>query len=160
MENQIPLNCSFGQVRDARASDVNEILRMVARLAAHHGDESALSAEVLARDVFCPSPWIYVLVAEAETGLIGYAALCGLTRLGLGQRGFDLHHLFTEEPHRGQGVGINLVDACIRKSKAFGCSYLVVGTHPDNLDAQAYYLSRGFKRRDAFPPRFIMQLEG
>ncbi len=52
-----------------------------------------------------------------------------------------------------------MVRACVHKSKALSCKYLSVGTHPDNLEAQAFYASFGFKRRDSFPPGFVMRLE-
>jgi len=155
----LPFETSFGLVREAQSQDTDEILRMVEHMAAHHGDTSALSAEALARDVFSKNPWVYLLVAETNSGLIGYAALCGLTQLQFGARGFDMHHLFTEAGFRGRGIGTSLVRACIYKSRALSCKYLSVGTHPDNLEAQAFYTAFGFKRRDCFPPRFVMRLE-
>jgi ribosomal protein S18 acetylase RimI-like enzyme len=159
-ETTLPFKTSFGSIREAQSHDTDEILRMVEHMAAHHSDTSALSAEALARDVFSESPWLYLLVAEANSGLIGYAALCGLTQLQFGVRGFDMHHLFTDAEFRGRGVGSGLVRACIHKSKTLSCKYLSVGTHPENLQAQAFYTSFGFKRRDSFPPRFIMRFEG
>jgi GNAT superfamily N-acetyltransferase len=155
----LPYETSFGSIREAQSNDTEEILRMVERMAAHHGDTSELVADALARDVFSAKPWVYLLVAEEKSGLIGYAALFGLAQLQFGARGLDMHHLFTETEFRGRGVGTNLVRACIYKSKALSCKYLAVGTHPDNLEAQAFYMSFGFKRRDSFPPRFIIRFD-
>ncbi len=155
----LPFDTSFGSIRKAQPHDTEEILRMVKHMAAHHGDTSALSADALARDVFSEEPWVYLLVAAASSGLIGYAALCGLTQFQFGHRGFDMHHLFTEAEFRRCGVGASLVRACIYKSRALSCTYLSVGTRPDNLEAQAFYTSLGFKRRDCFPPRFVMRIE-
>ncbi|WP_291726602.1 GNAT family N-acetyltransferase [Leisingera sp. F5] len=158
-ETSLPLNTSFGSIREAELSDAEEILRMVERMAAHHDDTSTLQAGTLARDVFSDNPWVHLLVAEAESRLAGYAALCGLAQLQFGVRGFDVHHLFTEAGFRRRGAGTNLVRASIHKSKSLSCKYLSVGTHPDNLEAQAFYASLGFKRREAFPPRFVIRLE-
>ena len=155
----LPFETSFGLVREAQSHDADDILRMVKCMAAHHGDTSTLAVEALARDVFSENPWVYLLVAETNSNVIGYAALCGLTQLQFGVRGLDMHHLFTEEGFRGHGIGTSLVRACIYKSRQLSCQYLSVGTHPDNLEAQAFYSAFGFKRRDCFPPRFVMRLE-
>lgn len=155
----LPFETSSALIREAQPQDTDEILRMVARLAAHHGDTSTLSAETLARDVFADPAWLTLLVAEAPSGLIGYAALCRHAQLQFGARGLDIHHLFTKAECRGLGIGTSLVRACISTSKALSCRFLSVGTHPGNLKAQAFYSALGFERRDCFPPRFVMRLE-
>jgi len=160
MEQYTPLlHTPFGIVRDARLSDTDSIVQLVGKLAAQHGDAVALTSEYLARDAFGERPWIYVLVAEADGELIGYAALCGLIQLQFGVRGLDMHHLFTEEGFRGRGIGTALVDACKTKAKTLSCRYLMVGTYPDNHEAQAFYETLGFMRRDGQPPRFLLRLE-
>ncbi|WP_313353143.1 GNAT family N-acetyltransferase [Paracoccus sp. (in: a-proteobacteria)] len=160
MERQsLPLQTDFGMVRCALPTDAERIVQMVGTLASHHGDTPAITINDLARDVFGVNPWIYVLVAQAGKDLIGYAALCGLTRLQFGLRGMDMHHLFTEAAFRGRGVGQRLVEASKIKAISLSCSYLTVGTHPNNHRAQAFYAALGFERKDAHPPRFSMQLE-
>ena len=156
--NSLTLQTKFGSVRCARVADTERIISMVEKLAAHHDDTPALTADALIRDIIGVNPWIYVLVAEAQDELIGYAALCGLTRLHFGLRGMDIHHLFTEAAFRGRGVGRNLVAASKIKAIALSCSYLTVGTNPDNHKAQVFYESLGFERKDAHPPRFSIQL--
>jgi GNAT superfamily N-acetyltransferase len=131
---------------------------MVGKLAAHHGDTSILRPADIERVVFGPTPWIYVLVAETASDLVGSAAMCGLIRLQLGMRGIDMHHLFTEAAFRGQGVGRSLVDACKIKALSLSCGYMTVGTHPDNHAAQAFYEALGFERGNGSPPRFSIQL--
>lgn len=155
----LPLQTDFGTVRCARPADAERLVQMIEKLARHHGDTPAITADDLVRDVFGVNPWIHTLVAEAEGDLIGYAALCGLTQLQFGLRGMDLHHLFTEAAFRDRGVGHRLVEACKIKARSLSCSYLTVGTHPDNHRAQAFYASLGFERRDAHPPRFSIRLE-
>lgn len=158
-QNTLFLKTSFGSVRDALPSETDTIVRMVGKLAAHHGDSAALTAEDFARDAFGERPWIYALVAEADGDLVGYAVLCGSIQLQFGVRGLDMHHLFTERQFRCLGVGTSLVKACKIKAKSLSCRYLTVGTHPDNKDAQAFYEALGFVRRDSHPPRFSLRLE-
>lgn len=156
--NSLPLHTDFGTIRGARPADAGRIVRMVEKLAAHHGDTPTATTEDLVRDLFGENPWIHVLVAEAGDALVGYAAMCGLIRLQFGTRGMDIHHLFTEAAFRGRGVGHDLVEACKIKAISLSCRFLTVGTHPDNHKAQAFYESLGFERKDAHPPRFFMRL--
>lgn len=155
----LPLQTDFGTVRCAHPTDAERIVQMVGKLASYHGDTPAISLDDLVRDAFSVNPWIYVLVAEAEKELVGYAALCRLTRLHFGMRGMDMHHLFTEAPFRRLGVGQQLVEASKIKAVSLSCQYLSVGTHPENYKAQSFYEALGFERSDAHPPRFSMQLE-
>lgn len=156
--NSLPLQTDFGTIRCADPADAGRIVQMVGMLARHHGDTPTLTVDDLARDAFGETPWIHVLVAEAGGELIGYAALCGLTRLQFGARGMDIHHLFTEAAYRGRGVGHSLVEACRIKAISLSCRHMTVGTHPDNHKAQAFYESLGFQRKDAHPPRFSIPL--
>jgi ribosomal protein S18 acetylase RimI-like enzyme len=158
-KNSLPLQTDFGTVRCACPADAERIVQMVGNLASHHSDTPAITADDLIRDVFGVNPWIYMLVAEAGNELIGYVALCGLTRLQFGLRGMDMHHLFTEAAFRGRGVGHSLVEASKIRAIALSCHYLTVGTHPDNHRAQSFYEALGFERKDAHPPRFSIQLE-
>ncbi|MFT4150828.1 MAG: GNAT family N-acetyltransferase [Paracoccaceae bacterium] len=153
------LQTDFGTVRSAHLTDAQRIVQMVGMLASHHGDITTITVDELSRDVFGVNPWIYILVAEAGKELVGYAALCRLARLQFGLRGMDMHHLFTEATFRGRGVGHRLVEASKIMATSLSCSYLTVGTHPDNRRAQAFYAALGFERKDAHPPRFSIQLE-
>lgn len=159
-KKHLPLQTGFGMVRFARQTDAKRIVEMAGKLADHHGDTATLSADDLIRNMSGENPWLYVLVAEADGELIGYAALCRLIRLHFGLRGMDMHHLFTEAEFRGQGVGNSLVEACKITAHTMSCTYMMVGTDPDNHKAQAFYEALGFERRDAYPPRFAIQLEG
>ncbi|MCG7519911.1 GNAT family N-acetyltransferase [Ruegeria sp. Ofav3-42] len=154
----LPLPASFGEIRRARPADTARICQMVRQLATHHGDTPTLTRDDLARDLFGEKPWVSILVAEMGDKLIGYAAMCGLIKLQFGARGMDVHHLFTEAEFRGRGVGQSLIEACKIEAIARSCRYLAVGTHPDNHEAQAFYTSLGFERRDAHPPRFFTRL--
>lgn len=152
-------SAGFGVVRHARPADLQRIVQMVGQLADHHGDTATLTQDDLSRDLFSERPWITILVADMGGKLIGYAATCNLIQLQFGARGMDLHHLFTDAGFRGRGAGRALVEACKAEAIASSCRYLAVGTHPDNHEAQAFYTSLGFKRRDTHPPRFSIRLD-
>ncbi|WP_019955964.1 GNAT family N-acetyltransferase [Yoonia vestfoldensis] len=155
----LPLKTDFGLIREAQPSDADCLLHLIGQLAAHHADTQTLSRDDLLRDAFSEAPWIHVMVAETDGRLVGYAALCGLIQLQFGARGMDMHHLFTEAAFCGRGVGRGLIQASRIKAVSLSCRYLAVGTHPDNLDAQGFYVAAGFVRKDAFPPRFSMLLD-
>ena len=118
-----------------------------------------ITAEALNRDVLGASPWVYVLIAAVEGQIVGYASLCPLTRLQFGLCGIDMHNLFVEEDFRGAGIGRLLIDASMQKARALSCSYMAVGTHPDNSNAQAVYLACGFDRLPDAHPKFRITLE-
>ncbi len=156
----LPVPTGFGVIRRAGATDLERIVQMVTQLAKHHGDTPTVTHDDLVRDVFCSDPWIFIVVAEMDKELIGYAAMCGSVQLQFGARGMDIHHLFTEARFRRQGVGQRLVEACKIEATSLSCRYLTVGTHPKNHEAQRFYMSLGFERRDAHPPRFSIPLGG
>ena len=147
------------QIRDAQPDDLPRLLSMIYALAKHHGDVADVSASALERDLFGAPPWVHALVAERDGQLVGYAALCPLAQLQMGLRGVDMHHLFVEKPFRGKGIGRHLIEGSKQKARALSCRYMMVGTHPDNSDAQAAYLACGFEQRHRTHPRFRIALD-
>lgn len=156
MENSPPKQNVL--VRDASQIDLPDLKRMVEELAAHHNDVPQISIEILERDIFDVIPWIYVLVAEAEGKVVGYAALCPLIKLQVGVRSIDMHHLFVDANFRGYGIGKQLIEGAMQKARDLCCSNMVVGSDPGNLHAQAVYLACGFERRDSLNPKFRVSL--
>jgi ribosomal protein S18 acetylase RimI-like enzyme len=155
----LPHLSTFGQVRMAHPSDADAVVEMAHKLAAHHGDTASLSHADLLGQAFSDPPWIYLIIAEADSLPVGYV-LCGLLQPYFGARSFDMHHLFAETAFRGRGVGTSLVEACKLKAKEMSCAYLTVSTHPENLAAQRFYEAKGFLRRndDGSGPRFGMRI--
>ena len=157
-QKTLPLSTNFGVIRHALPADGDGIVRMIAKLARHHGDRATVTVEALSEELFGMNGWVQILVAEMDAQLIGYAALCGFVQLQFNGRGMDMHHLFVDDEFRQRGVGKSLVEACMIKASELKCRYLTVGTHPENHEAQAFYNALGFERRDAFPPRYSFQL--
>ena len=131
-------------IRPAALPDLPALLVLVEALTRHHGDEPKVTPDSLARDFFGAEPWFRVLVAELGGLVVGYAALLPRARLGFGQRGLDLHHLFVAEGQRRLGIGAALVTASVELARGLDCDYMILGTHPDNVLAQAYYPRLGF----------------
>ncbi|MEI4471806.1 GNAT family N-acetyltransferase [Frigidibacter sp. MR17.24] len=150
------------RVRPAVEGDVAAVVAMVAALAAHHGDVSALTPEGLLRDAFGADPWVRLLIATrtAAGAACGYAALTRRVRLQEGLRRMELHHLYVAPGQRGLGLGRALVTASAAVALGLGCDRLSVGTDPDNLAAQGFYRGCGFRRLDTFPPMFALDLAG
>lgn len=145
------------EIKRAEPRDLAGLLPLVEGLARHHGDVPRLTAETLAGDLFGPVPWFHALVAEEE-GLVGYAALLPLARLQHGERGLDLHHLYVDVAARGKGIGKALLTACEEMARAMGCSYLIIGTHADNLAAQEFYQAQGYAPIPNPARRFLKNL--
>lgn len=145
------------RTRTAQPADIPALLDGIAQLAAHHGDQASATLESLSRDLFGPCPWLHALIAETQTGIAGYAILLPLAQVQFGKRGMDLHHLFIWPDQRRFGTGKALLAAAQTHARHLGCTYLTVGTHPDNHAAEAYYLHNGFDRRPS-TPRFALTL--
>lgn len=141
-------------MRAAGAGDLQAVADMVSRLAEHHGDVATVTVSQLERDLLGPQPWVCVLVAEEAEAFVGYAALCPLSKLQFGQRGMDLQHLYVAREARRRGVARALIEASVGHAQMLGCSYMSVGTHPDNVVAQGIYAAMGFDQLDPPGPRF------
>lgn len=141
--------------RKATASDLPQVLEMIHALAIFHGDTPTLDLKTLQKEA---QQWVHIIVAEHGDTLVGYATMLPLAQLQFGARGYDIHHMFVREGLRGMGVGKALIGGCVEHAQAQGCKYVMVGTTPDNVAAQAAYSACGFERRDGTAPRFLYRL--
>ena len=142
-------------VRPMRRGDLAAVADMIRALSDHHGDFSRLSTETLARDALGRDPWVRIVVAEAEGGVLaGYMALTRLAWLQYGDRGMEIYHLFVQPGWRGRGVGRALIAEAKARAQGAGCVELKVGTHPANRAAMDYYLSQGFEEQPVVGARF------
>ena len=145
-------------IRKMTEADVPQVVTMITALAACHDDQPDIDAERVARDALGSHPWATVLVADGGSQLLGYAALLPMAQLQFGVRGVDMHHLFVCRDARGNGVGAALVRACQKEARERDCSFITVGTHPDNRKAMRFYEREGFLRRSGPGPRFSVRL--
>jgi GNAT superfamily N-acetyltransferase len=145
-------------VRAVERGDLPALLAMVVALTQHHGDVARVTLESLERDFFGPVAWYHGLVAVQDAKVVGYAAALTLGRLGYGARGLDLHHLFVRPDTRLLGVGRALVQGVEDLGRNLGCSYVIIGTHPENVAAQAYYQHLGYGPHASTGKRFTKPL--
>jgi GNAT superfamily N-acetyltransferase len=145
-------------IRNAKARDLDELNAMIALLAAHHNDPSAITPQKLERDLFGAMPWISALVADSGSELIGYAILVPLYRAQEGTRGMDLHHLFVRDGHRGHGIGQHLVERARDMARTAGCDYLSVSAATGNSAAHRFYENMDFKPRPVTGMRYTQAL--
>ncbi|MBA3040340.1 MAG: GNAT family N-acetyltransferase [Alphaproteobacteria bacterium] len=145
-------------IRAAKPHDLPELNAMIAALALHHGDASAMTPEKLERDLFGPLPWITALVADGGEGLIGYAILVPLYRAEEGKRGMDLHHLYVRDGQRGNGIGQHLVARARELARQSGCDYLSVSAATGNFAAHRFYEHMDFVPRPVTGMRYMQAL--
>ncbi|MFV0359801.1 GNAT family N-acetyltransferase [Tropicimonas sp.] len=148
------------RIRRAVRADSEFLLRMIAALAAHHGDRSCASRAILERDIFGADACAQVLLAERAGMPVGYALFSIRPRLQQGLRLLDIHHLYVDPDHRGIGVGRHLIAAIVEQARRQYCGRVVVGTLPDNLAAQKIYRGIGFSEMPPGGPRFLLDLPG
>lgn len=91
-----------------------------------------------------------VYVARLEGMVAGYVTLALLSKSGPGvvaQKLLRLDSICVEEAIRGQGLGREMVADCRALARAFGCRGLILGVHPENDRAVAFYQKCGFRIR-------------
>ncbi len=91
-----------------------------------------------------------VYVAKLHDKVVGYAVLALMDKGGPGtheKRLMRLDTLCVDELLRGHGIGKAMVSDVRALAKAFGCSGLLLGVHPENDDAVVFYQKCGFRIR-------------
>ena len=153
--------CQAGStlVRHAILHDAETLVGLITQLAAHHGDRATIDGVRLREDLFTSPAWATTLVAEQAGCLVGYALLVRLYCAHFATRTMDLHHLFVLPEVRSSGVGQALIRSAITEAAAQSCGQLVVGTHPSNLRAQAFYRKLGFREASEGGPKFKLQIQ-
>ncbi|MDU8929200.1 GNAT family N-acetyltransferase [Alisedimentitalea sp. MJ-SS2] len=133
-------------IRRLVPDDIGALGEMVGALARHHGDEPGAGDAELRRDCLGNDPWLTVWIADVAGTPVGYAACQRRVQMQFGRRGIELHHLFVDAARRGQGVGADLVGRVKEWAEREACEFVVVGTEPDNIRAQGFYLGLGFQQ--------------
>jgi ribosomal protein S18 acetylase RimI-like enzyme len=139
------------RIRPAASGDVAAIVAMLADDPLGRGREriedplppSYLQAfEKVERD-----PNIQLVVAEGEGGeVVGCLQLCILP--GLSSQGASrglIEDVRVASPHRGRGIGEQLVQWAVAEAQAKGCKLVELLTHNTRVDAQRFYKRLGFQ---------------
>ena len=91
-----------------------------------------------------------IYVAKIENSIVGYVILSLKVKEGPGcisQRALLLESICVDETVRGHGIGSEIVTDVRALAKAFRCSSLILGVHPENEAALAFYQKCGFSLR-------------
>ncbi len=144
-------------ITPATARDVPDLLSMIRKLCAFHGDPCHMGlADTQTRLIDGP---LTTLIARASAAAAGYAVLEPRWRpMNTGDL-LDIAHLFVEEPLRGRGIGKALIKAARDHASQAAACHLTIGTAPDNPSAAAAYRAMGFEEITSQPgPRFSIPL--
>lgn len=142
-------------IRLALRQDIPIVHDMIGQLARFHGDDPTISPLVLERLLFDQMQG-RVWLAQVAGVPVGYALVLERANLVTGGMGHDINHLFVVEAHRAKGVGRALIAAVRAASE--DAEFLVIGTHPANLGAQAAYRAMGLEEAPLSGPRFRIRL--
>ena len=103
----------FPLIRRARPDDVSAILEMIHELAVfeHLSDQVIATTEDYERSLFGENPAAEALVAEGESGLLGYAIFFSTFSTFIGRAGIWLEDLYVRPDFRGLKLGKGLLKA-------------------------------------------------
>lgn len=140
-------------ITPATARDVPDLLAMIRKLCAFHGDPCHMGlADTQTRLIDGP---LTTLIARLDDKPAGYAVLEPRWRpMNTGDL-LDIAHLFVQEPLRGRGIGKALIKAAQSQAQQASACSLTISTAPDNPGAAAAYRAMGFTEITRQPgPRF------
>lgn len=91
-----------------------------------------------------------IFVAKLDDCVIGYVLISVQERGGPGAyeyKAMRLDSIVVEKSIRRRGIGRQMVEDTRALAKAFGCRELLLGVHPENDAAVAFYQKCGFQIR-------------
>jgi len=89
-----------------------------------------------------------VYVAKLEDQIVGFVALKVVCKAGPGRKArkiLALNTICVEETVRGHGIGKEMVSDVRALARVFGCPEVMLGVHPENDAAIAFYQKCGFQ---------------
>jgi ribosomal protein S18 acetylase RimI-like enzyme len=142
---------SVSRIRPACSHDVAAIVAMLADDALGRGRERVEDplppAYLQAFERVERDPNIQLVVAEGEGGeVVGCLQLCVLP--GLSSQGASralIEDVRVASPHRGRGIGEQLVQWAVAEAQSKSCKLVELLTHNTRVDAQRFYKRLGFQ---------------
>jgi len=99
-------------------------------------------------------PRVGVILAARDGGqVVGMVNLLFTVSTAEGARVMLLEDMIVRPDHRGQGIGLLLIEAAIARAAATGCARITLLTDEDNSQAQWFYGRSGFRRSAMIPMR-------
>ena len=132
-------------IRAATPADVATILRFVRDLAAFEREPDAVEATeaTLAAALFGTPPAAEAVIAEDDTGPLGFALFFHNFSTWKGRRGLYLEDLYVTPDARGRGVGTALLRHLAALAVDRGCARFEWAVLDWNADAIAFYRQMG-----------------
>ena len=132
-------------IRSATPADIAPILRVVRELAAFDREPDAVAATeaMLADALFGAAPAAEALIAEDDTGSLGFALFFHNFSTWTGRRGLYLEDLYVTPDARGKGVGTALLRHLAGIAVERGCARFEWSVLDWNADAIAFYRQMG-----------------
>ncbi|MEO0334863.1 MAG: GNAT family N-acetyltransferase [Pseudomonadota bacterium] len=147
-------------IRPATKEDVNEILRLIHRLADYEKEPEAVKTktEDLIRDGFSSdNPYFKCLMAEHEGQVRGFALYFFTWSTWEGRPSLYLEDLFVEPEARGSGLGQSLLQALAKIALEQNCRRFEWSVLDWNMLARDFYHNLGAKHMEGWLP---YRLEG
>lgn len=139
-------------VRPATGRDIPELLSLVRRYWDFEGIEgfAALRIELVLQSLLAEPRLGTVLVAEADSRLVGY--LAAVTVLSIEHQGLmaEIDELFVLPEARSRGAGGQLLAAAEAALAAAGCVRLQLQLSSANAPGRAFYEHRGYRPRAGY----------
>lgn len=91
-----------------------------------------------------------IYVAKVNGLILGYVVLSLQQKGGSGthvKKLLRLDSICVDQDHRGQGIGKAMMTDVRALARAFGCTEVILGVHPENDNAVAFYQKCGFRIR-------------
>jgi GNAT superfamily N-acetyltransferase len=131
-------------IREARKSDMGQVLALVKELAIFEKEPDAVEvrAEDLEKDGFGPDKRFHCFVAETEAGIVGMALVYPRYSSWKGPV-IHLEDLIVTESMRGTGLGSALFEAVIRYGYELGVKRICWEVLDWNEPAINFYESKG-----------------
>ncbi|WP_280440687.1 GNAT family N-acetyltransferase [Nocardia brasiliensis] len=134
--------------RSATIEDLPALVRMLAddTLGSTRESVDDLGPYRAAFAVIDADPRQELLVAEHRGAVVGTAQLSFLP--GLAHKGAvraQIEAVRVDRPLRGNGLGAQLIEECVRRARAQGCALVQLTSHGSRTDAHRFYGKLGFE---------------
>ena len=139
-------------IRSAELRDCQTICDLIYGLAVYEklADKAIATPADIERDLFGPNPVIRVLIAEDETGPLGFALFFRSYSTFLGRPGIYLEDLYVNEEHRGRGIGKALLSAVAQVALSENAGRLEWSVLDWNDPAIGFYKKLGAEMMDGW----------